>query len=204
MTETQGTASRLGMPRSRGALTGVLLVLLAIWGGLIPFIGPYFNFVIGPDKAWTWTAGRMWYEVFPAIATFVGGALILLSANRVTATIGGWLAAAAGAWFVVGHALTPIWNAANLGVPYGGPTRASLENISMLIGLGAAIVFLAAFALGRSSVVGVRAVRGRDAVDDAAAADASYPPAGRRRTVRITDAPAPTETDATARTTTDF
>ena len=33
-------AGMLRVPRSRGALSGVLLVLLGLWGGLIAFVGP--------------------------------------------------------------------------------------------------------------------------------------------------------------------
>jgi hypothetical protein len=28
--------------RSRGAVSGVALILLGLWGGLAPFVGPYF------------------------------------------------------------------------------------------------------------------------------------------------------------------
>ena len=36
----------VGIPRSRGAICGVLLILLGLWGGLAPFVGPYFHFGI--------------------------------------------------------------------------------------------------------------------------------------------------------------
>jgi hypothetical protein len=41
-------AGLLRVPRSRGALSGVVLVLLGAWGALIPFIGPYFQFAYTP------------------------------------------------------------------------------------------------------------------------------------------------------------
>src|SRR2546421_12923996 len=40
----------LRIPRSRGALSGVLLILLGAWGGLIPFIGPYFHYATHPQR----------------------------------------------------------------------------------------------------------------------------------------------------------
>src|SRR5689334_3673117 len=46
---------RMRIPRSRGATSGFLLVLLGLWGALIPFVGPYFNFAFTPDQAWVWT-----------------------------------------------------------------------------------------------------------------------------------------------------
>ena len=45
-------AGMLQMRRSRGAFSGFLLVLLGLWGALIPFIGPYFHYAYTPDVAW--------------------------------------------------------------------------------------------------------------------------------------------------------
>ena len=96
---------RLQMPRSRGAASGFLLILLGAWGALIPFVGPYFDFAFTPDQEWTWTNARGWLEVLPGAATVLGGLLLLVSGNRATAMFGGWLTVLAGAWFVVGRAL---------------------------------------------------------------------------------------------------
>ena len=41
-------AGTLRVRRSRGALSGLLLVLLGIWGALIPFVGPYFHYAYTP------------------------------------------------------------------------------------------------------------------------------------------------------------
>src|SRR4029450_4119930 len=48
-------AGVLGGPRSRGALSGVVLVFLGAWGALIPFIGPYFQFAYTPGTVWVYT-----------------------------------------------------------------------------------------------------------------------------------------------------
>jgi len=42
--EVIAMSGMLRIPRSRGALSGVLLVLLGTWGGLIAFVGPYFHY----------------------------------------------------------------------------------------------------------------------------------------------------------------
>ena len=69
MTETADArparAGRLAIPRSRGAASGFLLVVLGAWGALAPFVGPYLNFAYTPAQAWTWTAARGWLEVLP-------------------------------------------------------------------------------------------------------------------------------------------
>jgi len=81
---------------------------------------------------------------------------VLGSAHRVAAMFGGWLAAVSGAWFIVGPPLSQLWGSPTIGDPTGGTTRRTMEYIAFFGGLGAVIVFLAAFALARFAVVGVR------------------------------------------------
>ncbi|KWX25228.1 hypothetical protein AFM11_05400 [Mycolicibacterium wolinskyi] len=148
---------RMRMPRSRGAASGFLLLVLGIWGALIPFIGPYFDFAFTPDQPWTWTMGRGWLEVLPGVAAAVGGLLLLASGNRATAMLGGWLAVAAGAWFVIGRALAGPLGLGDAGMPVAvtEAKQVSLE-LAYFSGLGALIVFLGAMALGRLSIRSIR------------------------------------------------
>ncbi|WNG84350.1 hypothetical protein C6A86_012265 [Mycobacterium sp. ITM-2016-00316] len=150
---------RLAISRSRGALSGFLLILLGLWGAFIPFVGPYFDFAYTPDSPWTWTLGRGWLEVLPGVVAVIGGLLLLVSRNRATAMLGGWLAVAAGAWFVVGRALAAPLALGNVGNPVAvtEAKRVVLE-LAYFSGLGALIVFLAAVAVGRLSVRSVRDV----------------------------------------------
>jgi len=150
----------LQVPRSRGAVSGLLLVLLGLWGALIPLVGPYFHYAYTPDSAWTLTAGRVWLEIVPGLATLLGGMILLASASRPLAMFGAELAAAAGAWFALGMVIIPLWPAARTldpGSPAGTTTvLRQLEHLGFYTGLGVVIVFVAALALGRLTVVGVR------------------------------------------------
>jgi len=147
------------VPRSRGAVSGFLLILLGAWGALVPFIGPYLDYSYGTDQTWHWTNARFWLEVLPGAAAALGGLLLLVSAHRIIASLGGWLAALAGAWFIVGLTLASPLHLGSVGQPLskheGGRAAAQL---GYFYGLGAVILFLAAFALGRLAVVGVRDV----------------------------------------------
>ncbi|HTZ93308.1 MAG TPA: hypothetical protein VMB74_12995 [Streptosporangiaceae bacterium] len=166
-------AGTLRVRRSRGALSGLLLVLLGIWGALIPFVGPYFNYAYTPDRAWTSTSGRIWLEVLPGVVTLAGGVVVLLSRFRPAAVFASWLAALAGAWFAVGHLVAGHWTGLpGAGTPVGGATRSVLEQIGFFTGLGVAIVFVAALALGRFTVVAVADAATSRAGREAAAADA--------------------------------
>jgi hypothetical protein len=144
---------RLSMPRSRGAVSGLLLVILGAWGALVPFVGPHFNFAYTPDQDWAWSTARGWLEVLPGAATVVGGLLLIVSANRVSAMLGGWLAVLAGAWFVVGGEVAPLLGIGSAGDPIAATERkrAVLE-VSYFSGLGALIVFVGGVVLARTAV----------------------------------------------------
>src|SRR6202789_3499062 len=153
MNDSRSGFGTLHMPRSRGAVSGLLLILLGAWGALIPFVGPYFHFAYSPDHAWAWSTARAWLEVLPGVTTALGGFLLLTSGNRATAMFGGWLAGIAGAWFVVGRALAPILRLGDVGQPLAGTDakRAVIE-IAYFSGLGALIVFLGGAVLARVTI----------------------------------------------------
>ena len=151
---------RMRIPRSRGAASGFLLILLGAWGALIPFVGPYFDFAYTPEQESTWTTARGWLEVLPGVATVVGGLLLFTSRNRATAMLGGWLTVVAGAWFVVGRAFAGLLGLGDVGAPVAATdTKRVWLELTYFYGLGALIIFLGALALGRLSIRSARDVQ---------------------------------------------
>src|SRR3954454_23566890 len=148
------------VPRSRGALSGFMLMLLGTWGGLASFIGPYADFGFEPaNDPWIWTDARGWLEVIPAVAVVLGGIILLFSASRTAGAFGAWLGALGGAWFVVGGTAMTFWNGPVMGAPIGSAHKQAAEQLTFFTGLGVVIVYFAALALGRLSVIGVRDVK---------------------------------------------
>jgi hypothetical protein len=154
------------IPRTRGGVSGVLLILLGAWGALAPFVGPYFHFAYTPDRAWAYTSGRLWLSIVPGAAALVGGLLVTFASHRGVGIFGAVLAALGGAWFIVGSAVTKVV-VVNTSITPGAPLARSVGSISVarwqffeglgfFTGLGAAILFFGALALGRFTVVGVR------------------------------------------------
>jgi len=168
------------IPRSRGGVCGVLLILLGLWGGLAPFVGPYFHFGFTPDKAWAYNSGRLYYSIIPGAAALVGGVLVTATRYRAVGVIGSVLGVLGGAWFVVGagFVISVLKRTISLGdpiVPAGAqPIRTYLEGISMFAGLGVLILVAGAVAIGRFSMVAAQ-----DVADtaDGSSYDSDYPSA---------------------------
>lgn len=167
-----------GIPRSRGAICGVLLILLGLWGGLAPFVGPYFHFGVTPDKAWAYNSGRLYYSIVPGAAALLGGIIVLLTRNRAVGIAGGLLAALGGIWFGLGEGFVvdvlkktsiviggPIRAGSTAGGGFGPavspvPIRVYLEQITLFGGLGLLIVLIGAVAIGRFSMLAAKDLAG--------------------------------------------
>src|SRR5438132_2664621 len=137
--------------RSTGAVSGLLIALLGIWGALIPFVGPYFDYSFGTNSTWHYTSDRLWLNILPGALALLGGLLLLTASRRPSGTFGGWLAVIAGTWFVIGPSVSLTWESGTgpIGRPLFGSTRQTLELVGYFYGLGALIVALAAFSIGR-------------------------------------------------------
>src|ERR1700730_17298827 len=173
MKDSRSSFGTLHMPRSRGAVSGLLLFILGAWGALVPFIGPYFHLSYTPGEAWVWSTARAWLEVLPGVPAAAGGFLLLISGNRATAMFGGWLAAIAGAWFIVGRTLSSTLRLGDVGQPLAGTDakRAVIE-IASFSGLGAFIVFLGGAVLARVTIRTARDVEVAHQGEVAQSADA--------------------------------
>jgi hypothetical protein len=153
MTDPRTGFSSLRMPRSRGAVSGLLLLFLGAWGALAPFTGPYFHFAYTPGGAWVWSTARAWLEVFPGITAAVGGFLLLISGNRATGMFGGWLAVIAGVWLVVGRTLASTLRLGDIGHPLAATdAKRAVIDIAYFSGLGALIILIGGAVLARVTI----------------------------------------------------
>ena len=190
--------------RKTGAMTGFILIVLGLWGGLVPLIGPYFGFAFGSHATWNLTMNRFWLDVLPGAAVVLGGLMLIWSGHRLSGTVASWMAMAGGAWFAVGPAFSRLWEhgPGPIGVPLFGHTRQTFELIGYFYGLGIVVMGLAAFALGR--FVSRPALVQEPAIDEPMAAEpeqltmpvAAEPVAARRP---ITGTPAPVDSTASRR-----
>src|SRR5437660_12933529 len=98
---------------------GLVILIAGLWGGLVPFVGPYFHFALGPNHSWTWTTGRLWLSVVPAACAVLGGLLLLGGGPRVSGRFGALLALAGGVWFAIGPTVSLLWATDAEGLAHG-------------------------------------------------------------------------------------
>jgi hypothetical protein len=178
------------IPRTKGALSGLIIVLLGLWGGLIPFIGPYFNYAMHADHTWQWFGDRLWLEVLPAIAAVVGGLILMGGGTRASTSFGALLALAGGLWFIAGPNVSMLWHhgAITVGPPIGKHNITKvLEWLGFFYGIGALITLFSAYALGFLAALPIvdQRVVGRTAAREPAPAEEGTAPAPRKRTGRF-------------------
>jgi hypothetical protein len=87
---------------------------LAAFNLLLPFIGPAFDFGMGPDPAFTITSGRIVRHVIPNLIVIIGAWLMLRSEARSTRIMGGIAAILAGGWVAVGPHVLAVESASQL------------------------------------------------------------------------------------------
>jgi hypothetical protein len=142
-------------------MSGLALVLLGAWGGLAPFVGPYFHYGFEPDKPWVYTAARLYASVLPGAAVLLSGLIVSATKTRWIGGFAAVIAALAGVWFVVGRAVMPVAandpNAYSVGQTIGSSmVRVLATDLVGYTAVGLLIVFFAALALGRQSIAAHR------------------------------------------------
>src|SRR6516165_7692899 len=117
------------LPRTTGAFSGTLIVLLGLWGALVPFVGPYFHYAFGGYTTWHYTSARLWLNIVPGAVAVIGGLMLLRASTRVSGLTAGWVALAAGVWFAVGPSVSLLWHHTiyPIGAPAGGHTHQMME-----------------------------------------------------------------------------
>jgi hypothetical protein len=156
------------IPRSRGGVCGVLLILLGLWAGLSPFVGPYIHFGYTPDKAWAYNSGRLYLSIVPGAVALIGGLLAVATRNRGVGVVGGVFGVLGGGWLVVGSQIVTIVLKQTSILP-GSPIiwgtsaeRTYLETVALFTGVGCLLIFVGALTAGRFSLIGANDVQAAD------------------------------------------
>jgi hypothetical protein len=129
------------------------ILILGVWAAIVPFVGPFFGYAFLNNQAWYFTYQRLYLDILPGALAFIGGALLLVSANRGTTGFGAWLVLVSGIWLVIGLTISGLWGALpGVGPALGSGTMQSLEYLGYFYGTGAIITALAGIGVGRLSM----------------------------------------------------
>ncbi|HVB43481.1 MAG TPA: hypothetical protein VNF47_12345 [Streptosporangiaceae bacterium] len=160
-------------------MSGLVLVLLGIWAGIAPFVGPYFGYGYAPGRTLTLTSGRFYLSVLPGVVVLAAGLVVLITRSRWLGGCCAVVAALAGFWLVAGATvvrLLPASLALHSATPGAPVSQVSSKELSTTLTFytlaGALIVFFAALALGRFSLTAYKdyARFGTDLADPGAGA----------------------------------
>jgi len=151
------------VPRRIGRLRGMLVIVIGTWAMLAPQLGPAVDFGYTPDETWALTQGQVILQILPGILAVGGGTLMMLAGRRKVGSLGGWLATAAGTWFIVGPVVTASWDDSTfvgrpLGVDGGEAStgRAIVEQLALFSGVGVLLIGIASSAATRFLVQGLQ------------------------------------------------
>ena len=134
-------------------IVGVLVIAVSAWGGIVPFVGPTFDFDMGTTtNAWVWTQSHWTLHLAPAVLGIAAGIVLLVPKSAATRRMGAILAFVAGGWFVLGPTLAPLWQHGGIttsgsdGVT-GSRTVRVLEGVGYHNGTGVVLMLLGAVGL---------------------------------------------------------
>jgi hypothetical protein len=149
---------------------GIVSVLLGLWGGVIPFIGPTFGFSADGSRGWNASSAHLLLAVLPGAVAFLAGVIMVSTAPRAVSgggrgslVMAGFLALLAGGWFVIGPLARPVLSSAGNYFVGAGALRELAFQVGYALGPGLLIALTGGFALGWSvrhqRLAGVTVVR---------------------------------------------
>ena len=152
-----------GEPTGNGGLSaglgllGLLAILIGAWGGVVPYLGPTFGFHSTAAGSWFWNWQHALLYLIPGAATVLMGLWMWVLAARTRAGAGrfgsllaGLLLLAAGAWFVLGPVVWPIFYSTAVFEPASATTN-FLHQLGYNFGPGLIIAALGGMTLAHSA-----------------------------------------------------
>lgn len=109
--ETAGRSIR--WPRGLAAI-GFLSLLVSAWGGIVPYVGPTFNYSADGSSAWTWSLAHSLLWLVPGAVGVLASLAVIARAGggrlgaRFSLAFWGLVLVACGAWFVLGPFAWPV------------------------------------------------------------------------------------------------
>ena len=155
-----------GARRRAGLWVGPLILVVGAWGAGVAYFGPDLGLSPVGWQPWRWSTAHTVLNLAPGVAAMVAGAAVIASRWTPPALTraAGLLAAACGAWFVLGTSAYPALMG-SAAPAYGGTSRGALANLAAVAGYGRGVGLVLGVLAGLA-LVGTerptRAVRSRE------------------------------------------
>jgi hypothetical protein len=139
-------------------MAGIVAMLVSVWGGIVPYVGPIFGYSGDGSGSWHWNLAHAVLGLVPGAVGLVLGFLILAESRgvmvgkgRISLATAGTLLMICGAWFVVGPFAWPVLASTGAYFAAGSHLRMLEYEIGYSIGTGIVLVVCGAFVDGWAS-----------------------------------------------------
>ena len=151
--------TRTGLGRTALTLAGLLALLAAAWGGVVPYVGPLFGYSADGSRAWHWSMPHALLGLLPGLLGMALGLLVVAESRGITVGRGrlslagaGTLLMVCGAWFAIGPLAWPVVFTSSSGYYAATSHLGLLEyEVGYSIGTGLVLVICGAFVDGWAS-----------------------------------------------------
>jgi hypothetical protein len=156
--ERSAAKTRVRLGRIGLGTAGVVAVLAAAWGGIVPFVGPLFNFSGDGSGSWHWNLAHAVLAVAPGAAGVLLGLFvfaesrgIVVGKGRLSLATAGTLLMVCGAWFAIGPLAWPVLSNSGTYFAASSHLRLLAYEVGYSIGVGLVLVVCGAFVDGWAS-----------------------------------------------------
>ncbi len=143
-------------PRGFGlGAAGVVAVLVSVWGGIVPYVGPLFGYSGDGSGSWHWNLAHAVLALAPGILGVLLGVFVIAESRgivvgrgRLSLATAGTLLMICGAWFAVGPLAWPVLSNGSGYFVASTHLRVLAYEVGYSIGTGLILVVCGAFVDG--------------------------------------------------------
>jgi hypothetical protein len=150
--------TRVRLGRIGLGTAGVVAVLASAWGGIVPFVGPLFNFSGDGSGSWHWNLAHAVLALAPGAAGVLLGLFVIAESRgivvgkgRLSLATAGTLLMVCGAWFAIGPLAWPVLSNSGTYFAASSHLRLLAYEVGYSIGVGLVLVVCGAFVDGWAS-----------------------------------------------------
>ena len=150
---TRAHLGRLGI-----GTAGVMAVLVSAWGGIVPYVGPLFDYSGDGSGSWHWNLAHAVLALAPGILGVLLGLFVVAESRgvvvgkgRLSLATAGILLMVCGAWFAIGPLAWPVINNGSGYFAASTHLRVLAYEVGYSIGTGLILVICGAFVDGWAS-----------------------------------------------------